>query len=322
MVAEQIQIREGIIGILLNICNTIPQAQIALDAHTRETGNVAAPMSLLLEGFPYGNWVTANSEDYSGIDVDGKFAAKDEPIVATRHGGKEGKWGLLTPETIQKALDMHGKNQGGLNQVYAAVLKDLYQTNVLRQMLNGGMPDGRAVQVFSYNQLMAGECPRDGSEYIVVRPLSLARKTVSGYSSIARLTDLEGKVTDSQVVVYAGGVDPAQKVIDTAKWKFISGNLGVWHPFNAKEFNPNEAQGHVLFVGYTDYDGLGGNNNLLSSNGRFAVVAPEALDARVDAKKLEDMVMVRLPRNIVNAMESGTDFTYKGRTYSLKKPQQ
>lgn len=321
MTEEQITVREGIVGALLDISDTIPKAQRALDARAKETGNVAAPMPLLLEGFPYGKWITANSDDYSGIDLDGKFGNKGDCVVATRHGGKEGKWGLLTPEAIQTALDMHQKGQGGLNKVYAGVLSDLYRTNVFRDILNGGMPDGRAIAVFSYDQLVAGECPRDGREYVVVRPLSLARKTVSGYDSISRLTDADGKVTDSEVIVYAGGIDPAQEVIDTSKWKFKSGNLGVWHPFNANEFNPEEAQGRVLFVGNDGYDGLSGDDNL-GNNGRFLRVAPEALVARsADEQKLEEMVTVRLPRAVFDAMRAGNDFTYEGKPYSLK-PQQ
>ncbi len=318
MVAEQIIIREGLVGTLLDVSNTIPEAQKAADNYNKERGTIAYSMPVLLQGFPYEKWITANSDDYSGTDIDGRFGNKGDCVVATRHGGKEGKWGLLNPEIIETALDMHKRGQGGLNAVYAAVLSDLYKTNVLRDMLNGGMPDGRTIAVFSYDQLVAGECPRDGSEYVVVRPLSLARKTDSGHKPIARLVGEERKVIDSQVITYAGSVQDAQHVVDNARWKFRSGKLGVWHPFNVKNFDPEEAQGRLLFVGYDDSNGLGGDYNL-NYYGRFLVgVAPEARVGAECRAPLEEMVNVKLPRNVVDAIKLGKEFTYEGRTYCLK----
>lgn len=148
---------------------------------------------------------------------------------------------------------MYRKSEGktarkGLNKIYAAVFNDIYTNSkgepidVVRQLLNeGAMPDGRAVPVFSYEQMLAGETPQlmDFASYVVVRPLALARKTVSGYESIDRLTDSEGRIspeTGSQVIAYAGGVNEAQNVIDRAKSEFTSGKLGVWHPFNLDAF--------------------------------------------------------------------------------------
>lgn len=320
MVVEQIRIREGLVGTLLDVSNTISGAQKAADEYNEEKGTIAYSMPVLLHGFPYGKWMTANSEDYSGIDIDGKFGNKGDCVVATRHGGKEGKWGLLTPDIIQTALDMNKTDKKrGLNKVYAAVFRDLYKTNVLRDMLNGGIPDGRTIAVFSYDQLVAGECPRDGSEYVVVRPLSLAKKTDSGYRPIARLVDEEGKVIDSQVITYSGGVQDAQFVIDNAKWKFRSGNLGVWHPFNVEDFDPEEVQGRVLLVGDNDYIGLGGDN-FLNDDGRFLVgVAPEAHDRARSAEKNGNAPLEARTDNfdpkILAALQAGQAFEYNGILY-------
>lgn len=316
MVAEQITIGEGIVGTLLNMRNTIPDAQKNLEAYARKTRTVAAPMPVLLQGIPYRKWITANSEDYSGINIDRKFGAKGECVIATRHGGSDGKWGLLTPDILQTASDMYKKGRGGLNDVYAAVLGDLYKRNVLRDMLNGGMPDGRAIAVFSYEQLVAGECPRDGSEYVVVRPLSLARKTDSGHNLIARSVGPKGKVIDSQIITYAGGVQDAQYVVDNAKRKSFLGNLGIRRDFNnLNSFNLAEPQGRVLFVGnfdlsLYDYDSL--------SLACFLAVAPETLVGAERRQQLEDMLTLRLPRATLEAMRAGNDFTYEGKQYILK----
>ena len=140
--------------------------------------------------------------------------------------------------------------------------------------------------------MLAGETPKDFSLYVVVWPLALAQKTVSGYESIDRLTNIaalqeqglpaeqiaaQEAVEDSQVIVYAGGVAEGNNVIRLARKNFTSGKLGVWHPFNVAEFNSEQSQGRPLFAGYDDNVGLDGISNLNFSYGRFAGVAPEAL---------------------------------------------
>lgn len=266
--------------------NTIPEAQRAVARYNAEQdGRFTASMPLLLLQFPHSQWYNTNSEDIVGIDTYGKFGQKKQPVVATYHGGRDSKWGLLPPEKIELALGMYRKSEGmntrkGLNKVYAAVFNDIYTNSkgepidVIRQLLNeGAMPDGRTIPVFSYGQMLAGETPNvmDFASYVVVRPLALARKTVSGYVSIDRLTDSEGRIspgTGSQVIAYAGGVNEAQNVIDRAKSEFTSRKLGVGHPFNLDAFNPKEAQGRVLFRGNIGNDGLRGFGSL-NSSGRY-----------------------------------------------------
>jgi hypothetical protein len=139
--------------------------------------------------------------------------------------------------------------------------------------------------------MLAGETPKDFSPYVVVRSLALARQTQSGYASIDRLTNIaelrekdlsdeeiaqQEKVTDSQVIVYAGGLAEGNRVIRSARKNFPSGKLGVWHPFNLDGFNPQQAQGRVLFAGNNDYISLNGYNFLFNVV-RLAGVAPEAL---------------------------------------------
>lgn len=263
----EIKLSEELKGLLLYLQFNILEAQKAADIYNKKHETVAFSMPVLLQGFPYvyNKGVVANSEDYSGPDIDGIFGSRGECVVATRHGGKEGKWGLLTHDIISSAYAKYEITKDedktrGLNAMYAAILDDLYNTNVFCDMLRGNMPDGRTIRVFSYAQLVAGECPQDGSEYVVVRPLSLAKKTESGHDSISRLVDKNGKVTDSQVITYAGGVVAAQSVVDTAKEK-CNGMLGVRHPFNQRNFDPNQNQGRMLYVG-TQANGFIGDHKL------------------------------------------------------------
>src|SRR3989338_39324 len=278
--------------------DSIPEAQKLALAYNRQTCGFTAPMPLLLQNFPHPQWYTANSEDLSGIaknDMPALGLKNGDAYIATAHGGKDGQVGvLLTPEKTELALqlwkDTEGKKQRkGLNILYAAVLDDIYEEKDVMSVLlqEGRRPDNGAIAIYSFQQMLAGETPKDFSPYVVVRPLALAQKTVSGYESIDRLTNVKdltpleitkGKetVTDSQVIVYAGGVNEGNNVIKSARKYFISGNVGVWHPFNLKTFNSEQTHGRALFAGYLGNNGLNGNVNLYNG-GRLAGVAPEAL---------------------------------------------
>ncbi len=260
----------------------MPTAQRAALDYAKEQGTFVAPMTLLLRNFPHGNWYTANSEEHYGIDADGQFGPKGGHVVVTLHGGREGI-GLLTPDIIELAYDMKRAEKGGMNEVYAAVLSDVYaDKNVFADLLHGGLPNGESILVLPHVRLKNEGAPANFQRYASVRTLDLARQTDSGYKPIKRLTDKKGKITDSQVIAYAGGVPEGQRVIDNSK-KAGYENLGVWHPFNRADFNPDVAHGRVLFVGYIDYDGLNGDY-YLDNYGRF--VGVKAAKPQVVREKL------------------------------------
>ncbi len=271
---------------------SLPKALRAGQKYASDNQSFVAPMSLLLKQFPHSEWYTANSEDHSGVDKDGAFGPKNGHVVVTLQGGKEGI-GLLTPEVIEKAYDMKKRNKGGMNELYAAKLNDVFDgKNVLADLLHGGMPDGTKILVIPYSQLVNEGSPGGNQRYAVVRSLELARKTDSGYKGIDRLTDGEGSVKDSQVIAYAGGVQEGQNVISRAKESFKSGKLGVWHPFNHDKFNPDEPQGRVLFLNSVDNSGLNGYCNL-DYGGRFVGVAPEAQrEKSIVAPTLEQVLAI------------------------------
>ena len=270
----------------------LPTALKAAQKYAADNETSVANMPLLLRQFPHSEWYTANSEDLSGVDKHGDFGPKDGHVVVTLHGGKDGI-GLLTPDVIAKAYDMKKGNRGGMNELYAAKLNDVFDgKDVFADLLHGGMPDGTKIMVISYDQLANEGSPGGFQRYAVVRPLELARKTFSGYEGIDRLTDGEGNVKDSQVITYAGGVQEGQNVIKRAKESFKSKKLGVWHPFNSDKFNPDEPQGRVLFLNSDDNNGLIGSYGL-DVIGRFVGVAPEAQrDKSLVAPTLEQVLAI------------------------------
>ena len=155
----------------------LPTAQRAAIDYAKEHGTFVAPLTLLLRNFPHGQWYTANSEEHSGIDTDGKFGPNGGHVVVTLHGGREGI-GLLTPDIIQTAYDMKEAGKGGINNLYAAVLSDVYAgKDVLTDLLHGGLPDGESIPVLPYEQLRSEGAPADFQRFAVVRTLELARQT-------------------------------------------------------------------------------------------------------------------------------------------------
>ncbi|MBI5398818.1 hypothetical protein HZB03_05110, partial [Candidatus Woesearchaeota archaeon] len=95
--------------------DNIPQAQRAVEVGCREKGGFAAPMHLLLENWPHSDWSTANSEDISGVvdtAIPGLGIKKGDCVVATYHGGNDGKWGFFSPDKVARALELHGQKKG------------------------------------------------------------------------------------------------------------------------------------------------------------------------------------------------------------------
>src|SRR3989338_9014195 len=129
--------------------DSIPEAQKLALAYNRQTCGFTAPMPLLLQNFPHPQWYTANSEDLSGI------AKNDMPALGLKRGDAY-------------VATAHGGRDGQVGILLA--------------------PDNREIRVYSFQQMLAGETPKDFSRYVVVRPLALAQKTVPGYESIDRLT--------------------------------------------------------------------------------------------------------------------------------------
>ncbi len=286
--------------------DNIPEALKQAIKHSKNGGFVA-PMWLLARGFPHSDWYTANSEDHSGP---GEFRGVKWHYVATLHGGVDGN-GILTPDIIDTALKMHRSGKGGLTPVNAANLSKLFKKDVFANLLQGGMPDGGTIPVYSFEQIAAGEHQRhlyNFTRFAIVRTLEQAKQTVSGYESIDRLVDRQGKVTDSQVIAYTAGVTEGQYFIKRAR-TLKSENLGVWNPFNNNKFDPDTPQSCKLFLGSS-----GGNNGLYGNGGlnydaRFVWVAPKARAA------IQALMKQILDASTKANLEVDNGFVYKGRLY-------
>lgn len=258
-------------------CGSIPETQRKVLEHASKPGSYPAPMPLLLLNFPHVGAYLANSSDISGIAphaIPALGLGKGDAFVATYHGGTSAYFGLLLPDKIELALDKYKKRQGGINAVGAIVLTDVYDKDPLADLLQGGFPDGHTAPVFSYAQTLAGETPKDRTDYIQVRSLTLAQKTDSRYQPLQTLTDNDGRVTDSQVIVYAGGLPEGQLFIELVKRVFSHGRkFGILHPWNSPFFDPHKSQGQLISLGYDTFQtGTSDPDNFYRTMGSFVVL--------------------------------------------------
>lgn len=193
-----------------------------------------ASMPQLLQEFPSHRFYTAFSEEDIVIDEEGRFERKGQQVVVTSHG----KIILGTPNRLDEALRTSTNIYGKLALGEA--------TNLLE-----GRIGREAINIWHYEDFVKLDSLPES--YSVVRPLSLARQTnasqrgKSAWQDVSDLCDKEGKVTDSQVIVCAGGMKAAQRVIEIAKQK-LKGKLGVWQYLD----HILPPQGRLLFLGYCD----------------------------------------------------------------------
>ena len=136
------------------------------------------------------------------------------------------------------------------------------------------------VPVLGYEKFLREGAPSNFQNYYVVRTLNLARRTESGYGPIRMLVYENGKVSDSQVIAYAGGIIPAQELVrkmydhaDSRK------KTRVKNRFGSEDFNPEQPQGYLLYLN-GDSECLDGSYSLRYS-GQFVGVNIPALPANV-----------------------------------------
>lgn len=243
---------------------SLPTALEQAQKYAGKKGYVASMPHLLLN-FPHSKWYTANSEEDVGIDTEGQFGEKGQPVVLTIHGG-----GILgTPERIKRAY------ADKLTPQYAAKFSPEEFAAVLRGEIVGRK--GR-FPVYRYEEFLEESASatflEDHRVYGVLRSFESAKKQPSGDRQ--KITDL---VNQTQVIVYAGGKQRAAEAMERAAKVYKDGKLGVWHPFNTERFNSTQAQGRLLFLGYFPHCGLSGLDGLYY-DGRFLGVAAEPHSVR------------------------------------------
>jgi hypothetical protein len=190
-------------------------------------------------------WHTVHTEENIGIDTNGSFYGRNDPVLVVVNGG-----GILTPDRIQQAYD-----DGLVNN------SAKYSQEEFDNLLQGRLPNGDSIQLHNFEEIKQGisNLPH---RFGVVMPYALAQETVSGRQ--AKNIFLENPL----VIARNGGIENLENYYERAKDS--NGNLGGYHPFSGRD--PTQAQGRVLYLS-NGGDGLGGSG--LINDGRFVGVAPE-----------------------------------------------
>lgn len=233
---------------------------VALQDAVEQMGSdgIIATMPYLIAGkakagkknYLWKKWLTALSEEYAGIDKNGRLAGKGEAIVLTVHGS-----GILTANRIMLAYSE------GLTPQNAAKLTDEEFNN----LLNGVLPSGESISLYTVDDIKNG-IPEPFGRYAVWMPAETAKS--SGYHS---KSDFMG---NELVIARAGTLEYLDAYFEKAK-HISNNNVGDWHKFGEIDFH--QPQGRALFVN-GDYDGLNGGG--LGGSGRFVGVAAEPQGAR------------------------------------------
>jgi hypothetical protein len=197
------------------------------------------------------NWYTIQTEENIGLDSEGRFGTRGEPVLVTVHGG-----GLLTPDRIDKAYEE------GLVAGSARYIEEEFD-----RLLEGKLPDDTEIHLYRLEEIESGrDLPR---RFGIVTPYELIQNTASGQHR------KEAFIQHPLVLSRLAGLEK-EIITDYFEKAKFNDKVGIWHPFKGR--NAAQASGRLLYVDNTDY-GLNGNSDL-DDSGRFVGIAPEAPDAR------------------------------------------
>ena len=189
------------------------------------------------------NWYTVHTEENIGIDREGIFVKRGEPVLVIVNGG-----GILTPDRIRQAY-----SEGLVGN------SAKYTDKEFNDLLEGRLPDGSSIELHRLDDIKRG-VPNLGHRFGVVMPYSLAQNTESGFYKE------EAFVRNDLAIARAGG--PENLLAYHKSAKDGDGDVGCYHPFNGRD--TNVSQGRLLFLINYCY-GLSGDSSL-DNDGRFVGV--------------------------------------------------
>ncbi len=176
---------------------------------------------------------TSNSEETLAKTAQGNS------VAVTVHGG-----GIFaSPERFRKLYlsSVNRSSETGFTGLFGAKIA----AHEARDVVEGKLPDGTRIPVFSYNEFKRGiaNLPR---RYAIVMDFDMAKKSKRGYASFDELKN------DPLMIVRAGGVEAAATYLDKAQGYYNTDVMGSWHRFN--DLNPDQPQTYIQFL----FDCLGG----------------------------------------------------------------
>lgn len=263
-------------------------------------GGLILPLYALARSSPFekeGTY-TANSEEHSGS---GEFRGKEDAYAVTLHGGRDGQL-LLTPDVIDRAAALYNGHQNGITPIYAIDLERTIGKTVFNDLLDGGLPDGSLIPLFSLDELLAGKTEvllSTFQRFGIVRTLAQARETTNcplemrnrpgmkdGYLRIKPKETLVRGVFDSQLLAYCGSRSEAKHLLQKLV-PYEKAHVCVQHPFNKLFFEAERPQGRILTV--SDLVGnatvslllLNGDAMMVGNMGRYIALSTKNMQQAV-----------------------------------------
>lgn len=238
---------------------SLPKALEEAQEYAGKDGHVASMPKLASartiadgEDFVWKNWFTCASEEDKGKTKQGKG------IYVVAHG----KGILIDPKRIRKAY-ADGLVNGAAK----------YTQKEFNDLLEGNLPDGTEIPVFSY------------SEFIKQKELPLAYAVILDFDKIAKLKsgvqEIDSLRDNNLVIARLGKEESTNKYLDKAKQVYGS-QMGNWH--GCANIDLDIPQGRLVFLGDDCDDGLLGYDDL-DNYGRFVGVS-EGVAQKIAEKKI------------------------------------
>ncbi|HII66176.1 TPA: hypothetical protein HA295_05370 [Candidatus Woesearchaeota archaeon] len=118
--------------------------------------------------------------------------------------------------------------------------------NEFTDLLAGKLPDGKTFPVHPYSEMKRGvrSLPR---HYGIVLDFEEAKKTPSGYTTIAKLAE------NQLFIARGGGVqDAVARYLDDVEGRLETDHYGIWHPFDI--ISPDKPHAYPLVLGRMNQD--------------------------------------------------------------------
>ena len=220
-----------------------------------------------LEG-PSWQWLTANYEEDVGIDSDGMFGKKGEPVLVAIQGG-----GIMlaSPKRLQEAYtNRTPKEEPSLRQ------------EEISDVLAGKLPGGQQIKVYTISQLMKEDPAELPQAYAIAAPLKNIAGIKSGIVKVNKLPK------NDIFMIRAGHPQTAEAYARTLRSAGVR-EYGNWHSLSNEA--PNNPSGRVLHVGNYNNIGLRADGDLYD-DARFVGVrqAEGAEGARAAQTGLERII--------------------------------
>ncbi len=185
-------------------------------------------------------WITLNTEEDRGTDLEGRVGKKDEVVMLTIHGS-----GIMlgSPQSLQAAY--MNRTPGG---------EPSLQQQKITEALSGKLPDGQQINVYTLKALMTEDPAKLPQVYAIAIPLKDLEGNQSGPIEVEKL------LTDKIYLARAGHPETARQHVQMLKEAGIK-EYGNYHRL-AQSKPESHPSGRVLRANYDHGDGLDGGSGI------------------------------------------------------------